>query len=944
MTTTSPSGPRFEDILRDEIAAINQRRIRLGRKPLASEVGDDASKPIDTVGLALSGGGVRSAAFSLGVLQALNHHEVLRNVDYISTVSGGGYMGSSLTATMTRTGGQFVFGKGASDAIEHTPSEIKDTPAVGHLRNYSNYLIPTGARDLLTGIAIIIRGLIANLSLVLPVLLLLAAVTILANPNRTALGCHALCDNMPFGQLSFPFTLITSLSGVALFLLWALYRSFLRPERAAEFRTLLPRLASVYLLLLVAVFLLELQTFFLRGMFDLMERFASQGHDVGLSETFASQGQDVDPRETFASRGQGSFGWLTGGLAVLAAIATSVATIVTLFSRALAEIFKAANAGARLSTKIMAALGKFAFWIAGAALPLLIWLAYLYLSYWGIINDKRPPDPRAAHTACQLNLSYWGNNKPPVPAAQTACQSAPTPPTESEPTKSGPTKCDNWKEQADRVSRSKDEKGEHTPKWMIAISSRFTYSVFCPALRTISSSQLFDPILDRPMVLLYGSFGLLLLILPWFLRPNANSLYQLYRDRLSKAFLFDPQDPGPVTRNKASIDQGPDFPALDQLRVSDLSTTAAPYHLINAALNIQGSDYANQRGRNADFFLFSPCYVGSEATGYAHTVSFEKTTGCLDLATAMAISGAAASANMGSSSIRPLRPTLALLNIRLGYWLKNPRYAGSKGLAMSSGLPWRRLINALKGSTPFLWAAEITGLLSEDSNHVYVTDGGHIENLGVYELLKRRCRLIVVVDAEADFAMHFPSFITLQRYARIDLGVIVDVPWSNIKMTTCALMGGDSGANQSTPPKPSGGPHSAIGCIEYGSGERGYLLYIKSSLTGDENDYIRDYARRYERFPHETTGDQFFSGEQFEVYRALGFHIAHGVLSGRDRLEVFGSDRLLTLEDGHNEHAQKVRAALRGANNGLTRPADKASERTRIRGFPNAYARAGRRR
>jgi len=85
------------------------------------------------------------------------------------------------------------------------------------------------------------------------------------------------------------------------------------------------------------------------------------------------------------------------------------------------------------------------------------------------------------------------------------------------------------------------------------------------------------------------------------------------------------------------------------------------------------------------------------------------------------------------------------------------------------------------------------------------------------------------------------------------------------------------------PVKPKG-PHTAIGIIDYGGGEKGYLLYIKSSLSGDENDYIRDYARRNASFPHETTGDQFFSEEQFEVYRALGFHIAHEFLSGDDQV------------------------------------------------------------
>src|SRR6266576_2772934 len=101
----------FDDILCAEIDAINQRRAALGRAKLDGDACIGAGgKVLDAVGLALSGGGVRSAAFSLGVLQALNHYNVLRNVDYLSTVSGGGYMGSSLTTTMTCTNGEFVFG------------------------------------------------------------------------------------------------------------------------------------------------------------------------------------------------------------------------------------------------------------------------------------------------------------------------------------------------------------------------------------------------------------------------------------------------------------------------------------------------------------------------------------------------------------------------------------------------------------------------------------------------------------------------------------------------------------------------------------------------------------------------------------------------------------------------------------------------------------------
>src|SRR6266849_275183 len=176
-------------IFQDEIKAINERRAALHRPTIPVKPDfEDAGKVIDAVGLSLSGGGIRSAALCLGVLQALNHHNVLRNVDYLSTVSGGGYIGSSLTATMTQSGGEFVFGNKIKDpAGTLLAEEISDTDAVGHIRNYSNYLIPAGMRDLVTGLAIVVRGLVANLGLLLPVVLLLAMLPIWSNPDRSAL-------------------------------------------------------------------------------------------------------------------------------------------------------------------------------------------------------------------------------------------------------------------------------------------------------------------------------------------------------------------------------------------------------------------------------------------------------------------------------------------------------------------------------------------------------------------------------------------------------------------------------------------------------------------------------------------------------------------------------------------------------------------------------------
>ena len=146
---------QFSRILDTEREAINSRRAELEGIRIAAldaRRGEDSSgasdKPFipvaplgdsvaDVVGLALSGGGIRSSAVCLGVLQALNHHDLIKRIDYLSTVSGGGYIGSSLSATMTRAG-RFVFGEKPLGGSADRASEISDTPAVGHIRNYSN--------------------------------------------------------------------------------------------------------------------------------------------------------------------------------------------------------------------------------------------------------------------------------------------------------------------------------------------------------------------------------------------------------------------------------------------------------------------------------------------------------------------------------------------------------------------------------------------------------------------------------------------------------------------------------------------------------------------------------------------------------------------------------------------------------------------------------------
>ena len=180
-------------------------------------------------------------------------------------------------------------------------------------------------------------------------------------------------------------------------------------------------------------------------------------------------------------------------------------------------------------------------------------------------------------------------------------------------------------------------------KCLIAIQYPFTPSWLRDAAGALFGGR------PYPMATFYLCSAIILLIVSFFLRPNANSLHRLYRDRLSKAFLFKPQSE--TTRD--------DPPAVDGFRLTDLDPRVTPYHLFNTALNIEGSAHVNKRGRNADFFMFSRRYVGSEATGYVSTEAMQTVARELDLGTAMAVSAAAASSNMGARSIKPLTPTFS---------------------------------------------------------------------------------------------------------------------------------------------------------------------------------------------------------------------------------------------------------------------------------------------
>ncbi len=195
-----------------------------------------------------------------------------------------------------------------------------------------------------------------------------------------------------------------------------------------------------------------------------------------------------------------------------------------------------------------------------------------------------------------------------------------------------------------------------------------------------------------------------------------------------------------------------------------------------------------------------------------------------------------------------------MFNVRLGWWLGNPRHETT----------WPRL-----GPTFGLLAllSELFGHTDETSRYVYLSDGGHFENLALYELIRRRCRFIVATDAGADPKLSFGDLGNVVRKCCTDFGIEIEIDTAQIHR--------DPATGKSL-------WHCAVGSIRYDridpGAAPGTLVYIKSSLTGDEPADAVSYATEHPEFPHQSTADQWFGESQFESYRKLGEHIALSVL------------------------------------------------------------------
>ncbi len=338
-----------------------------------------------------------------------------------------------------------------------------------------------------------------------------------------------------------------------------------------------------------------------------------------------------------------------------------------------------------------------------------------------------------------------------------------------------------------------------------------------------------------------------------FIDTNKFSLHYFWRNRIVRAYLGASRD----HTNTSTMIAFTGFDPADNLKMTRLRKQR-PFHVINIALNLVASKKLSWQERLAESFTVSPLHCGTHWLGYRDSETYGKG---ISLGNAVALSGAAASPNMGYMMTSPVvRFLMTMFNVRLGSWMGNPGPHGDGTFDKHAPK------NILK---PIL--LEALGQTDDESPYVYLSDGGHFENLGLYEMVLRRCRFIIVSDASTDATYSYESLAQATRKIRVDFGIPIDFnPFPDIIGRT----------------KDGSGVHCAVGTIGYSQVDReckdGILLYVKPSLVKDEPRDIINYLSESADFPQESIADQFFSESQFESYRMLGFVIAQRLFKSGD--------------------------------------------------------------
>ncbi|HKA62366.1 MAG TPA: hypothetical protein VKH83_08060 [Methylomirabilota bacterium] len=850
--------------------------------------------------LCLSGGGIRSATFALGILQGLARLRMLPQFHYLSTVSGGGYIGSWLTAWLHRSGNDVNAVCDELGAIDATNKLAPEATPILHLRDYSNYLAPRAgllSADTWTLLGTIMRNLFLVWSVVLP---LLAAGLIL--PRLYLALAHSAPGSPAVSVVGGRMLLAVG----ALALAWAVgyigasipsSTRALRDQNLFLVRCLVPLLISVLCLTLYWAWWPTRQWQHFVGLALVVHLIAWAGYTIWLR---TSWGQGRRGEGSLLKRLSAFFAELL--IVVIAGVAAGyLASILSnvFFPRldGFLMLYACLALGVFLSAFLLAAtllVGLISrwtededreWWARGGSWMLLIGVVWLVLSALVIYG----PMLLSGQVARWLLASVGGVSGVITVLGGWSAKSA----AGSAPASTGLPA---------RFKRLILPGAAGVFAAVLLLATSWLTSAVLGALQGIAVARPPAapapqwPFLDVPpsshvavlltsppwLVLAVGvALALLGCVIALLVNTNQFSLHAMYRARLIRAYLG-------ASNSEPQRNPFTGFDERDNIQMADLwpnrppSSSPAPatgrrrslFHVVNMALNLVHGDRLAWQERKAHSFTVSPLHAGSLAVdaagGYRRTrsnpdVPHSRYGGAdgISLGTALTISGAAASPNMGYHSSPLVTFMMTFFNARLGWWLGNPGSAGQDTFYLANPrFPVRPIV------------AEAFGLTERTSPYVYLSDGGHFDNLGLYEMVLRRCHLIVVSDGSCDAHCDMNDLGGSIRKIRADLGIPIDFP------------GGISiyprSADVATLAR---GLYWAVGRIRYSlvdppptddpaarEARDGWLLYLKAAYYGTEPPDIYEYARANDQFPHESTVDQFFTESQFESYRMLGLH------------------------------------------------------------------------
>jgi hypothetical protein len=796
--------------------------------------------PTELAALCLSGGGIRSATFALGAMQGLARFSLLEHFHYLSTVSGGGYIGSWLSAWRSLHSDTSVF-----KALNAAEQEGQDRPQIAGLRADSNYLTPRLgllSADTWTVITLYVRNLLLNWLLFFPFF-----AGCLLFPHLCYAILHYSHEHYfrPDPFLAAGCILLTVSLSFAVFGRFRMHERWISKARFLIF-VLTPLVASAASFTMAAVF------WGLRGLgwFCVVPIVLVVGAMVGasiyaiswvLGRTAAGKrGGKILPKDLLA--------WIAAGAIVGMLICVGIQFMAWWSDHTEAVVVLGPSA-----VVISYLIGDIAYagaasfsprgnidreWLARAA----GWLSAVAVM-WALISGV------ALYAHYALKLPRTGLGVGGVSGIVTLFLGS-----------SGLTAATKAAEALKNVSLSRIASGAAV---IFALILATLLSLAGQKAAMLLGSNRANPSIAIELVLMIVLVGGAFLV-SLFVNVNRFSLHALYRNRLVRAFL------GSARATERHADPFTGFDPNDDLRMAEvvpITGQSRLFHVINTALNVVSAENPAWQERKAESFAITRLFSGNPIVRYQPTATYGDRHGGISLGTAMAISGAAVSPNEGYNSSRLIGFLLMLFNVRLGWWLGNPR---EKHFRLE-GPTWG-IVPALK---------ELAGATTDEGEWVYLSDGGHFENLGLYEMIRRRCRFIVISDASCDPKCTFEDLGNATRKAYIDFGVSIEFEKLSIQP-------------RQTPP--AAGVSCAIGSIKYpGSDRLGWLLYIKPTYHGTERADIRSYAAAHGKFPHESTTEQWFSESQLESYRALGANVVELICTGGVGVKPGSLQKPLTL-------------------------------------------------